>query len=144
MARFRPGRAKTGGRKKGVRNRATQQRIDAAERAVELTRAGGKRLARDVLEDFMEIFSATAMANQDNEGKFEKYAKLSVEIASTLIEYQSPKLRALMVNPNTFAQQNGNGSGNERLSREELAQKLIERGLPPRIFAVDVPKLEVS
>jgi len=138
MARFQPGRAKTGGRKKGVRNKTTQRRIDAAERAIELTRAGGKRLARDVLEDLLEVFSAVAMSNQHDLKEFEKYAKLSVDIASALIEYQTPKLRALMVNPNTFAQQNGN----ERLSREELAQKLIERGLPPSVFGVDVPKLE--
>lgn len=29
-----------------------------------------------------------------------------------------------------------------KIKREELARKLIERGLPPMVFGVDVPKLE--
>jgi hypothetical protein len=64
MARFQKGRKKTGGRKAGVRNKTTQKRIDAAERAIALAKAGGKRLAREVLEDFVELFSAIALTHQ--------------------------------------------------------------------------------
>src|SRR6516164_8344958 len=110
MARFQKGRKKTGGRKAGVRNKTMQRRIDAAERAIALAKAGGKRLAREVLEDFMELFSAIALTHQPSppgvarnsnhdEARFEKYARLSVEVATALIDYQSPKLRALMVSP---------------------------------------------
>jgi len=64
MARFQKGRKKTGGRKAGVRNKTTQRRIDGAERAIVLAKAGGKRLAREVLEDFLELFSAIALTHQ--------------------------------------------------------------------------------
>jgi hypothetical protein len=88
MARFQKGRKKTGGRKAGVRNKTTQRRIDAAERAILLAEAGGKRLARGVLEDFVELFSAIALTHQPDlpgaernpnydEKKFEKFARLS-------------------------------------------------------------------
>ena len=92
MARFEKGRKKTGGRKAGVRNKTTQRRIDAAERAIVLAQAGGKRLAREVLEDFVQLFSAIAQTHQPalpgaepnpnyDEKKFEKFARLAVDTA---------------------------------------------------------------
>lgn len=89
MARFQKGRKKTGGRKAGVRNKTTQRRIDAAERAIVLAEAGGKRLAREVLEDFLELFSAIALTHRPappgaernpnyDEKRFEKFARLDV------------------------------------------------------------------
>ena len=95
MARFQKGRKKTGGRKAGVRNKTTQRRIDAAERAILLAKAGGKRLAREVLEDFLELFSAIALTHQPalpgaernpncDEKKFEKFARLAVEISPVI------------------------------------------------------------
>jgi hypothetical protein len=95
MARFQKGRKKTGGRKAGVRNKTTQRRINAAERAILLAKAGGKRLAREVLEDFLELFSAIALTHQPalpgaernpncDEKKFEKFARLAVEISPVI------------------------------------------------------------
>jgi hypothetical protein len=60
----RKGERKTGGRKAGVRKKTTQRRIDAAERAIALVKAGSKRLAREVLEDFLGLFSAIALTHQ--------------------------------------------------------------------------------
>jgi len=124
MARFQKGRKKTGGRKAGVRNKTTQRRIDAAERTILLAKAGGKRLAREVLEDFVELFSAIALTHQPalpgaernpnyDEKKFEKFARLAVETATALASYQTPKLKAVLVGPE-LGQRPSNGD--ERLS----------------------------
>jgi hypothetical protein len=149
MARFQKGRKKTGGRKAGVRNKTTQRRIDAAERAIVLAKAGAKRLARDVLEDFLELFSAIALTHQPDlpgaernpnydEKKFEKFARLAVETATALASYQTPKLKAVLVGPELGQRQS---DGAERLSGEGLARRLEERGLPPFVFGYDKPTL---
>ena len=150
MARFQKGRKKTGGRKSGVRNKTTQRRIDAAERAIVLAKAGGKRLAREVLEDFLELFSAIALTHQPalpgaepnpncDEKKFEKFARLAVETATALASYQTPKLKAVLVGPD-LGQRQSNGA--ERISHEELARRLEERGLPLSVFGTDAPMIE--
>jgi hypothetical protein len=146
------GRKKTGGRKAGVRNKTTQRRIDAAERAIVLAKAGGKRLAREALEDFLELFSAIALTHQPapsgaernpnyDEKKFEKFARLAVETATVLASYQTPKLKAMLMGPE-LGQRQSNGA--ERISREELASRLEERGLPPSVFGVDAPMIELG
>ena len=138
MARFQKGRKKTGGRKAGVPNKTTQRRIDAAERAIALAKAGGKRLAREVLEDFLELFSAIARTHEPtppgaernpnyDEKKFEKFARLAVETATALASYQTPKLKAVLVGPD-LGQRQSNGA--ERMSREEPVRRLEERRLP--------------
>jgi hypothetical protein len=150
MARFQKGRKKTGGRKAGVRNKTTQRRIDAAERAILLAKAGGKRLAREVLEDFLELFSAIALTHQPalpgaernlnyDEKKFEKFARLAVDTATALASYQTPKLKAVLVGPEL-----GQRHGAQRLSREELIKRLEEHGLPTSIFGIDKPELTVE
>ena len=149
MARFQKGRKKTGGRKAGVPNKTTQRRIDAAERAIVLAKAGGKRLAREVLEDFLELFSAIALTHQPalpgaernlnyDEKKFEKFARLAVDTATALASYQTPKLKAVLVGPELGQRQS---NGEERLSGEELIKKLDEHGLPTSIFGIDKPEL---
>jgi hypothetical protein len=135
MPLFRKGRKKTGGRTKGARNKKTLSRIAEAEDVVATARAKGRKLAREVLEDYMELFSALAMTSKDNEAEFEKYARLTVETATALASYQSPKLKAVFV---PLSQQQSSGA--ERLTREELAKKLEERGLPPMVFGRDKPK----
>ena len=152
MARFQKGRKKTGGRKAGVRNKTTQRRIDAAERAIVLAKAGGKRLAREVLEDFLELFSAIALTHQPDlpgvernsnydEKKFEKFARLAVETATALASYQTPKLKAVLVGPE-LGQRHSNGE--EQLSGEEVTRRLEELGLPTSIFGMDKPVLTIE
>jgi hypothetical protein len=92
------------GRKKGSRNKRS---IGIAERMVEAACAStgsatpqltAKKLARDVLEDFMLRF--TSMAERETDPiKFERYARFAVYCAQSLAPYQSPTLRAVMVAP---------------------------------------------
>jgi hypothetical protein len=92
------------GRKKGSRNKRT---IGIAERMFEVAGAStgsaapqltAKKLARDVLEDFMLRF--TSMAERETDPiKFERYARFAVHCAQSLAPYQSPTLRAVMVAP---------------------------------------------
>jgi hypothetical protein len=92
------------GRKNGSRNKRS---IGIAERMVEAggastgsaaTQPPAKKLARDVLEDFMLRF--TSMAERETDPiKFERYARFAVYCAQSLAPYQSPTLRAVMVAP---------------------------------------------
>jgi hypothetical protein len=92
------------GRKKGSRNKRS---IGIAERMVAAAAAStgsaalqliGKKLARDVLEDFMLKFTQMA-ETETNLAKFERYARFAVHCAQSLAPYQSPTLRAVMVAP---------------------------------------------
>jgi hypothetical protein len=127
----RGGKRLNAGRKPGIPNKATierqeQARIDAENAAVEAARdakeaATGprKKLAKDVLEEFMLRFGDMAAHHQpagtwheemrgrevvrinDNpnmdEDKFRAYAALAMQAARELAQYQSPKLSAMAV-----------------------------------------------
>lgn len=112
----RGGRIPGAGRKKGQRNKATIERelrqAQEAERKVEEARTSGRRLAKDMLDDFMHKFAQVAAsfqpvpANTDppegvtpNPNEFERWAKLAVECAKALAKYQSPTFQAIMVAP---------------------------------------------
>lgn len=114
---------KTGGRAKGGRNKRT---LEEAERArIEVENAGRghpngrvegtKRLAKDVLDEFMHLFAGMAAHYQPvsedppegvsvekhkkrlagvDEPKFLIYAKLAVQTAEALADFQSPKFKA--------------------------------------------------
>ena len=138
MPLFQKGRKKTGGRIKGVRNKKTLSRIAEAEAVVASARAKGRKLALEVIEDYMQLFSALAMTSKDNEAEFEKYARLTVETATALASYQSPKLKAVFVPLNQHQ-----SNGIERLTEEELAKKLEELGLPPLMYERDVPQIDL-
>jgi hypothetical protein len=108
---YRPG----AGRKKGQPNKATLEKALIAENVVTEARATGKKLAKEVLDDFMGIFAGMAAYYQPlpagtvalpgrrrrrpNEAKFENYAKLAVQCAKDLARYQSPTYQAIMVAP---------------------------------------------
>src|SRR5262245_53963972 len=116
MPLFQKGRKKTGGRKRGTPNKKTLSRIAEAEQVVASGKKGGRKLAVDVLGDYMALFSALASTSRDDEAKFEKYALLAVEVAAQLASYQTPKLKAVFI-PDP-GQQRSNGE--ERISRQEL------------------------
>ena len=97
---------KTGGRVKGVPNKATIQRAAVAERIMNEAAMSGRKLGKEVMEELMVIFLGLAGANQPpgdtpqaieawtkspQEGMFEKYSKLALKAASDLADYQSPK-----------------------------------------------------
>lgn len=89
-----------------------QEQIDASiEKAVtriEKARADGKKLAVDVLEDFMNLFAGMAAHHQPlppqqgrnpNEDRvlFMEYSGRAIDCASQLAGYQSPKFKAIAV-----------------------------------------------
>lgn len=100
-----------GGRPPGSRNKATLERIEKARIAEQMLTGGTpEKLGKQVLRDFMELFAGMAAAYQPlppgvavppgrhpDEARFEKYARLAVDAAAKLAEYQSPKFRAIVV-----------------------------------------------
>jgi hypothetical protein len=101
-----------GGRLKGVPNKATIERALLAERAIAEAKANAKPLAREVLDQFMQLFAGMAAHHQPmpagqmappdrnpDETKFEKWARLAVQCAKDLAPYQSPTFRAIVVAP---------------------------------------------
>lgn len=113
-----------GGRKKGKLNRATIERAAVAERIIAETQGKpGKKLGKEIIGEFMEMFGGLAAAFQPvslrqvdgmpppqldakdmeawaksyREPLFEKYAKLAAKCASDLADYQSPKMGTVQV-----------------------------------------------
>lgn len=99
-----------GGRRKGSLNKVDIERALIAERQVEASVAAGKKLAKEVLEEFMHLFAGMAAHHQPltrtmmpdpnrepNPGMFEKYAKLAIDCADKLAPYQSPTFGQLKV-----------------------------------------------
>jgi hypothetical protein len=98
-----------GGRAKGVPNKKTIERAQMAERA--LTQVPGRKMAKEVLDEFMIVFAGMAAAYQPlppgsqqtkpgaDANLFEKWARLAVETAAKLAPYQSPTFRAIVVAP---------------------------------------------
>ncbi len=90
---------KTGGRRFGTPNRATLEKALIAERTAAEARAEGKRLAKEVLAELMDIFAETAerFRRRGDWEKFERWAMHAVEAARALAPFQSPRFSAVMV-----------------------------------------------
>jgi hypothetical protein len=81
---------------------------EAAERVLAAASASGRKLAVDVLDDFMGLFAGMAAYYQPmpdgtvqpgrhpDENKFEKYARLTIKVAGELAPYQSATFRAIL------------------------------------------------
>lgn len=103
------------GRKPGVPNKANVERALLAKRIIE-EQAGkpGQKLAREVLNDFMQLFTGMAAMHQPlpigvvpmngqmpDPSKFLEFAKLAIDTAAQLAPYQSPKLKAVLISQET-------------------------------------------
>jgi hypothetical protein len=104
------------------------------------------RLGKEVLEQYMVMFDALAQhyrpipkSPHSDEAKFTKFSTAACECAKALAPYQSPTYRAIVVEQPKSPQRTV-----LEIRREDLARVLEERGLPPAIFGVDVPMLEVD
>lgn len=99
-----------GGRQPGVPNRRTIERLAAAEARVEQARASGQKLGIEVLREFMMAFAGQATIHQPlprnvpvPDGRepdpelFVKYGKLATDVAAELAQYETPRLRAIIV-----------------------------------------------
>jgi len=101
-------RGRSGGRPKGALAQETIIKGQSAERVLAAATSGGKKLATDVLEDFMNLFAGMAAFYQPmpdgtippnrrpDENKFEKYARLTIKVAGELAPYQSATFRAIL------------------------------------------------
>jgi hypothetical protein len=108
-----------GGRKKGVPNKSSQERAAIAERIIaEAEGKPGRKLGRELLEEFTLMFGGLASAFQPvgtgpggtlttadfetwaksyKEPLFEKYAKLAAKCADAFADFQSPRLGRVQV-----------------------------------------------
>lgn len=120
------------GRPKGTPNRATVQRVEQARIAVENANKAGKKLSKDILEEFAHLFASLAAYHQPipqgqpvppnrrpDEARFLTYAKLAVDTAAKSADFQSPKFRAHLVSVTP-------GSGDPALPRYEDHGKIID------------------
>jgi len=107
-----------GGRQKGTLNKRTQERIEQdrihqqAQEAANAVAHKTKKLAKDVLEDYVQAFAGMAAVHQnrialafqqqtepskaDIEG-FEKWGGMTAKYAGDLAAFQSPKFKAIQV-----------------------------------------------
>lgn len=101
------------GAKPGSKQRSTlvRERAEAAYLTHVASRRDGKRLAIDVLEDLMFAFYDTAAYNQPivqpdgtilmrrgaKEERYETFGDLAAKYAAKLAEFQTPKLRSIVV-----------------------------------------------
>lgn len=93
----------------GSKNKAVIERervaAEIAARTVADARTTGKKLAKEVLEEFMHAFAAVASRNQPTSAQevpndtFEKYAILAVDCATRLAKYQSPTFQSVTIAP---------------------------------------------
>jgi hypothetical protein len=101
---------KTGGRRRGTPNKATIERALIAARAALESKSASKKLAKEILEDFMCVFVGMASHFQPappgtprnphaDENKFWKCAEAAINCAVKLAPYQSPSLKAVAVVP---------------------------------------------
>lgn len=105
-----PKGVRIGGRAKGTPNKATAEKALIAERVVQEAQMAGRKLGKEVLADFMDLFAALAAYHQPlpdgqpvpldrkpDDVKFEKYARLAIQSAKDLAPYQSPTFRSIQV-----------------------------------------------
>ena len=117
----RGGKREGAGRKFGSKTKATVEREERArlerqakeaEREKSIAERKHIKLAKDVLEDYMVAFGAIASVfqnkvveslqkgltpSQSDVEAFERWGRMTVDTAAKLADYQSPKLKAVMV-----------------------------------------------
>lgn len=111
----RPGERR-GGRRKGTPNKATLKR---AEEIAAQAKSSGRKLGREILSDFANIFAGLAAKHQpgsqeDNPGLFKEYGYKAAQIAQWLAPYETPRLATVTVKDEALDL--------SRLTDDELAQ----------------------
>lgn len=102
------------GRTKGSRNETTIQREErirldvAAVKAVSALSTMTHKPGKQVMQEFMTVFAGMAAAYQpappgqpkkqhEDEAKFARYARLAIDCAMEVAQYEEPKLRAAFI-----------------------------------------------
>jgi hypothetical protein len=134
-----------GGREKGVRNKATIEKAIVAERVVAEAQMHGKKLGKETMQEYMELFTGLAAsfqptstdpasievwAKSTKEPFFEKYAKLACACAEKLAQYQSPKIAPVQVVAPPPEQGN--------TVRKKFTVSVFENGARAPLKAIDV------
>src|SRR5262245_14991047 len=97
-----------GGRGPGTPNKDVMEKALIAERAWQDIGMSKRKLAKDVIEDFMQVFCKVARLYEPKEGvrpstklaaEYERWAKNAVDAAKALAPYQSPTMKAIVVAP---------------------------------------------
>ncbi len=96
-------------RQRGARNKAVIEReriaAEIAARTVADARTSGKKLAKEILEEFMFLFTNVAAGHQPASPQdvpsdvFKEYATLAVDTARKLAPFQSPTFQAITIAP---------------------------------------------
>lgn len=132
------------GRNKGTPNKATTERAEIARLQNEEARRAGKKLGKELLEDFAHLFAGIAASHQpwpaamgknphENEERFLTYARLTVEAAKALAEYQSPKFRAIMVHAPDPGPQPKTIDGNVTAINDPVAMARVYQQMVKRV-----------
>jgi hypothetical protein len=127
-----------GGRQKGTLNKSTVKNLRAAEHAIVEAHQSGKKLAKEVLEDFMHLFAGVAascqplpegasapVGHKTDEVRFERYARLAIEAAKELAKYQSPTFKAVAVMLPPPQNPNAGAEGAKNVIRIDDAETLV-------------------
>ena len=113
-----------------------------AEQVIKRAEMTGEKLAKEVLNEFMQLFAGMAASVQPlppgmalppgrakpNERKFEKWARLAVETATALAKYQSPTFRAVALTAPTTP---GAGTGQAGDGAKLIEGKIIVNDKDP-------------
>jgi hypothetical protein len=106
------------GRPPGARNRRTSDQLLEAKRAVAEARATGRKLAKEIADDFMHVFANMAMEVRPvtqreiergvppnpraDEGKFRIITAILLQWVALLMPYQSARLQTIKLDVGEF------------------------------------------
>jgi hypothetical protein len=80
-----------GGRAKGTPNRTTTEAALRAAREVQEAKQSGRKLGKEILSEFANIFRERAFKARTNEKRFAVWARLACDTAARLAPYESPQ-----------------------------------------------------
>lgn len=150
MARGAKPGERRGGRSIGTPNKTTIEKALIAAQVVEDAQRTGKKLAKEVLEEFMMLFAGMAATYQPlppgmpvpagrkpDEKKFIQYAVLARDTAKDLAPFQSPTFRAVAVTVSPTGVPNGAPGANAKtingkvvnLADQQAVGKIYQRVL---------------
>lgn len=133
------------GRRKGTPNKRTTELVERAKLQTEEAQRRGEKLGVDVLKEFMLLFAGIAASHQPlppgmqvpgrttDEAKFLTYARLTVDTAKALADFQSPKFRAIMVQAPAPIEPSRTVDGNVTQINDPVAMARVYQQMVKRI-----------
>jgi hypothetical protein len=127
-----------GGRAPGTKNKVTIEReiLEQQLKARADARVGGRKLAKEVIEEnmhfaaaFAEQFKPIEGNEKANEDKYLAWARLAVTWATDLAPYQSPKFRSIEIAP--VKDEDDEDDMVVIHTVDEMRIELLRQGVPP-------------